>query len=67
MYSESNRGGEQNDPEKAAEFCRELGVYLSAGGLDKKRHRRSGGVDPVWNLRLPAMPLVARHDLKKVV
>ena len=31
--------------------------------VEKKRHRRSGGVNPVWNLRLPAMPLVARHYL----
>lgn len=57
------KGGDTDGPEKAAEFCRELGADFSADDLDKKRHRRSGGVDPVWNLRLPAMPLVARHYL----
>lgn len=60
----NKEGGETNAREKeAAAFCRELDAHLSTDRLDKKRHRRSGGVDPVWNLWFSTMPLGGRRYL----
>lgn len=58
------KGGDcRGREEKAAGFYGELGADFSADRLDKKRHRQTGSVNSVWNLRFYSLPLDGWHYL----